>query len=186
MTEPALAEGALDRRVPPRGVAGARLMVVAAAVRRRWRWPADRRRRSSPSAAILRAMGIAEHEVYFASALPAPMAMPEWDRLAQPASARSRGTTSRSPRRSESCFRPRAARAVRHRARTGARAAVGRLQRHRPMRCSPHPTCAIWPARPCAGRISGTAGWTGPDDPTPPRRRPHCWRHPLLSPRPRP
>ncbi|WP_341859740.1 hypothetical protein WKH79_04555 [Qipengyuania sp. GPGPB31] len=31
---------------------------------------------------MLRAMGIAEHEVYFASALPAPMAMPEWDRLA--------------------------------------------------------------------------------------------------------
>ena len=82
MTDTALAEGALDRRVPPRGVAGARLMIVLPQ-------PFDDdgdgllTGGAAPfCAAMLRAMGIAEHEVYFASALPAPMAMPEWDRLA--------------------------------------------------------------------------------------------------------
>ncbi|MEP3143170.1 hypothetical protein [Qipengyuania citrea] len=82
MTDTALAEGALDRRVPPRGVAGARLMIVLPQ-------PFDDdgdgllNGGAAPfCAAMLRAMGIAEHEVYFASALPAPMAMPEWDRLA--------------------------------------------------------------------------------------------------------
>ncbi|MFA6218592.1 MAG: hypothetical protein WC692_02310 [Erythrobacter sp.] len=82
MTEPSLAEGALDRRLPPRGVARARLMVLIGQPE-----PDDAEALLSGGAgrllgAMLRAMGIAPHETYFASALPAPMALPEWHELA--------------------------------------------------------------------------------------------------------
>lgn len=82
MTEPGLAAGVLDRRVPPRGVTGARLMVLLPQ-------PFDDETdglltgAAAPFvAAMLRAMGIAEHETYVATALPAPMAMPDWSQLA--------------------------------------------------------------------------------------------------------
>ncbi|TMM50039.1 hypothetical protein FEV51_02250 [Qipengyuania marisflavi] len=82
MTEPSLSPGALDTRLPPRGAAGARLLVLVGQPERD-----DGESLLSGGAghmltAILRAMGIGEHEAYLASALPAPMALPEWDRLA--------------------------------------------------------------------------------------------------------
>ena len=81
MTEPALADGSLDRRVPPRGVVEARLMVV---LPQPFADDTDGLLTGGAApfvAAILRAMGIAEHETYLASALPTPMAMPDWDDL---------------------------------------------------------------------------------------------------------
>ncbi|MEX0342973.1 MAG: hypothetical protein AB3N06_10325 [Erythrobacter sp.] len=82
MTDPSLAEGALDRRVPPRGVAGARLMLLVPQP-----FEDDAEGLLSGGAgkfvgAMLKAMGIAGHEAYFASALPATMAMPDWAQLA--------------------------------------------------------------------------------------------------------
>ncbi len=81
MTEASLAEGALDRRVPPRGTAGARLMVLVGQ-------PAGddgdgllTGTGGKLLGAMLRAMEIAPHESYFASALPAPMALPDWEAL---------------------------------------------------------------------------------------------------------
>lgn len=83
MTEPSLGEGLLDRRVPPRGVAGARLMVLVGQPEQD-----DGEGLLTGNAgrlldAITRTMGIASHEVYVASALPAPMAMPDWHELAR-------------------------------------------------------------------------------------------------------
>lgn len=82
MSEPSLASGALDRRVPPRGVAGAKLMLLLPQ-------PFDDDSQGlltggagGFAGAMLAAMGIAEHEAYFASALPASMAMPDWRDLA--------------------------------------------------------------------------------------------------------
>jgi len=82
MAEPALGEGALDRRVPPRGVAGAKLMLL---LPQPFEDDSDGLLSGGAApfvAAMLRAMGIAEHETYLASALPAPMAMPDWPQLA--------------------------------------------------------------------------------------------------------
>jgi len=82
MTEPSLAEGALDRRTPPRGVAGARLMGMVP-------MPFDGDREELLSGApgkflgaILGACGIAAHEAYLASVLPASSALPDWEGLA--------------------------------------------------------------------------------------------------------
>ena len=82
MSEPSLAEGALDRRVPPAGVASAKVMLFLPQP-----FDTDREGLLTGEAgkfvrALLGAMGFAEHEAYFATALPAPMAMPEWDKLA--------------------------------------------------------------------------------------------------------
>ncbi|WP_372519963.1 hypothetical protein [Qipengyuania mesophila] len=82
MTEPTLGEGALDRRVPPRGVAGARLMLM---LPQPFEDDTDGLLTGGAApfvAAMLRAMGVAEHETYVASALPAAMAMPDWAQLA--------------------------------------------------------------------------------------------------------
>ncbi|MEH6683880.1 MAG: hypothetical protein V7664_05210 [Qipengyuania sp.] len=82
MTAPSLADGALDRRVPPRGVAGAALMVL---LPQPFDDDADgvlSGRARAFAEAMLRAMGLAAHEVYVASALPVPTAMPDWTRLA--------------------------------------------------------------------------------------------------------
>ena len=83
MTEASLGEGSLDRRVPPRGVAGAKLLVLVGQ-------PEDDDAEGLLTggagrllAAMLRAMGLAQHEVYIASALPAPMAMPDWHELSR-------------------------------------------------------------------------------------------------------
>lgn len=83
MIEPSLGDGALDRRVPPRGVAGAKLMVLVGEPE-----PDDGDGLLSGTAgrqldAIIRAMGFEGHEVYLASALPAPAAMPDWFELAR-------------------------------------------------------------------------------------------------------
>ncbi|MBO6769387.1 MAG: hypothetical protein JJ901_13940 [Erythrobacter sp.] len=82
MSDPALAEGALDRRVPPRGVAAAKLMLLVPQP-----FDDDAEGLLTGSAgkfvgAMREAMGISEHEAYHASALPAPMAMPDWAQLA--------------------------------------------------------------------------------------------------------
>lgn len=82
MTESSLADGALDRRMPPRGLAQAKLMVLVGQPE-----PDDAEGLLTGGAgkllaAMLRAMGIAQHESYLASALPAPMALPDWNELA--------------------------------------------------------------------------------------------------------
>ncbi|MBX7496237.1 hypothetical protein K3172_10270 [Qipengyuania sp. 6B39] len=82
MTEPSLADGALDRRAPPRGAAGAKLLVLVPQAE-----PDDGEGLLTGGAgrlleAMLQAMGIGMHEVYLASVLPAPMALPEWATLA--------------------------------------------------------------------------------------------------------
>lgn len=81
MSEPTLAPGTLSRRVPPRGVAQSRLMVLVAQ-------PADddadgllTGAEGRVLAAMLRAMGIAPHEAYCASVLPAPVPLPDWHDL---------------------------------------------------------------------------------------------------------
>lgn len=82
MTEPSLGEGALDRRVPPRGVAEAKLMLL---LPQPFEDDAEGLLTGGAApfvAAMLRAMGIAEHQTYLASTLPAPMAMPDWAQLA--------------------------------------------------------------------------------------------------------
>ena len=81
MTEPSLAEGSLDRRVPPRGVAGAKLCVLVPQPE-----PDDAEGLLTGGAgklltAMLQAMGVGAYEVYVASTLPAPMPMPEWSSL---------------------------------------------------------------------------------------------------------
>jgi DNA polymerase len=81
MTEPTLAEGSLDRRVPPRGVAGAKLCILVPQPE-----PDDAAGLLTGGAgklltAMLQAMGVGVHEVYVASTLPAPMPMPEWSSL---------------------------------------------------------------------------------------------------------
>jgi DNA polymerase len=82
MSDPALAEGALERRVCPRGVTGAKLMLVVPQP-----FEDDSEGLLTGGAApfvkaMLSALGVADHEAYFASALPAPMAMPDWTQLA--------------------------------------------------------------------------------------------------------
>ena len=71
-----------DRRVPPRGVAGAKLMVI---VPEPLEGDADGLLSGGPGKfveAMVRAMGIAPHEAYLASALPAALALPDWNDLA--------------------------------------------------------------------------------------------------------
>lgn len=82
MSEASLADGALDRRVPPRGVAGAKLMLLLPQP-----FDDDAEGLLTGGAAkfvdaMLAAMGIGQHEAYIASALPAPMALPDWGQLA--------------------------------------------------------------------------------------------------------
>lgn len=82
MTEPSLAPGALDQRLPPRGIAEAKLMVLVEQPA-----PDDGDTLLSGGTAkllraILNAIGVAEHETYLASALPAPMQLPDWGDLA--------------------------------------------------------------------------------------------------------
>ncbi len=91
LSEPSLAPGSLDRRVPPSGAAGAKLMVLV-------EQPAGEGADGllSPEAeklvaAITRAMAIERHETYRASALPVPMPLPDWNDLA----ARGMGTVLR-------------------------------------------------------------------------------------------
>lgn len=70
-------------RIPPSGVAGAKLMVFVAEPQRD---DVDGLLTGGAGrflAAILCAMGIEQHEVYLASALPAATPLPDWPQLAQ-------------------------------------------------------------------------------------------------------
>ena len=82
LSEPSLGHARVEDRLPPRGVAKSRLMIIVAE-------PSgdDAGELLSGGAgrfagAILKAMGIAPHEAYLASALPAPTAYPDWNALA--------------------------------------------------------------------------------------------------------
>ena len=81
MTEPSLADGALDRRIPPRGVAGAKLMVLVPQPEIDDAQGLLTGGAGRLLAAFLNAAGIGEHEVYQASSLPAPLALPDWSEL---------------------------------------------------------------------------------------------------------
>ena len=82
MTEPSLADGALDRRLPPRGVAGARLMAIVPQPLGSDREALAEGPAGRFLAAICAACGIAAHETYLASILPAPTTLPDWQALA--------------------------------------------------------------------------------------------------------
>ena len=83
MTEASLGEGALDRRLPPRGVAGARLMVLVGQPEQDDAEGLLTGGAGQLLASLLKAMGVAEHETYLASALPSAMALPDWQQLSR-------------------------------------------------------------------------------------------------------
>lgn len=83
MTESSLAPGSLDRRLPPRGVAGANLMVLVGQPEEDDREGLLTGDAGRQLMAIQQAMGLADHEVYLASALPAAMAVPDWSDLSR-------------------------------------------------------------------------------------------------------
>jgi len=83
MTEPTLDGGAVQLRVPPRGPVHARAMIVVAHPE-----AGDAERllagpEGALLAAMIRVMGLAEDEVYIASAVPRHMPLPDWQALAQ-------------------------------------------------------------------------------------------------------
>ena len=82
MSEKSLSPAGPEDRVPPLGVAGAKLMIFVAEP-----MPEDKDTLLSGEAgrfvgALTRAMGIAPHETYLASALPARAMLPDWADLA--------------------------------------------------------------------------------------------------------
>ncbi len=81
MTEASLDDGALDRRIPPRGVAQASLMVLVGQPESDDSDGLLTGAGGKMLAAMLRAMGLQIHETYLASALAAPRAMPDWAAL---------------------------------------------------------------------------------------------------------
>lgn len=81
LTEPSLCPAPAAARVPPAGPAGAPLMVLVPAPE-----PGDAQvllagREGRLLDAMLAAMGLSRGEIYLASALPAAMAMPDWQAL---------------------------------------------------------------------------------------------------------
>lgn len=82
LSEPSLDHGDAARRVPPRGAAGAELMVLVGDPEA----GDGELLRASPQgkllAAILAALGLDDSQVYVASALPRPTPMPDWRQLA--------------------------------------------------------------------------------------------------------
>lgn len=83
MFETSLSPSGSDSRLPPRGVAGAKVFVL---VPEPLEGETDALLSGAPGrfvGAILRAMRIEPHEAYLASALPAPLALPDWADLAQ-------------------------------------------------------------------------------------------------------
>ncbi len=82
MSEQSLSPFGPDRRLPPRGVEGAKVMVI---VPEPLDGDAEALLSGAPGKfveAILQAMGIEPHEAYLASALPTPASLPEWSDLA--------------------------------------------------------------------------------------------------------
>lgn len=81
MSDATLSSAGPERRLPPRGVSGAKLMIL---VPDPMEGDADALLSGAPGRfleAILRAMSIAPHEAYLASALPAPATLPDWQDL---------------------------------------------------------------------------------------------------------
>ena len=82
MSEKSLSPLGPERRLPPRGVEGAKLMVL---VPEPMDSDVDALLSGPPGKfveAILQAMGIEAHEAYLASALPAPLSLPDWNDMA--------------------------------------------------------------------------------------------------------
>lgn len=82
LSEPSLDHGQVSRRVPPRGTAGAQVMVLVAE-------PEDgdsdillSGREGQLLSAILGALGISAEQAYVASALTRPTPLPDWSQLA--------------------------------------------------------------------------------------------------------
>ena len=83
LSEPSLAEGAVSMRVPPRGEAGAALMVVVPQPEEEDRETLLSGPLGSLLASFLRMAGLDEGSVYFASALPRTLPLPDWSDLAE-------------------------------------------------------------------------------------------------------
>ncbi|MBS0477493.1 MAG: hypothetical protein JSR28_20375 [Proteobacteria bacterium] len=82
LAEPSLDDGRIEGRVAPRGIAGAKLMILvdhpeAEDTERLLAGPQGRM-----LASLLRALGLGEDQTYVASALPRHMPMPDWAALA--------------------------------------------------------------------------------------------------------
>ena len=82
LTEPSLDPGALAERVAPVGEEGAALMVLAGQPDEGDREALFSGEQGALLTRIFRAMGIAESDVYLASALPRCTPLPDWDDLA--------------------------------------------------------------------------------------------------------
>ena len=83
MSEPLLAEGAVSRRVPPRGATGAKLMVIVPEPEAEDRDALLSGREGRLLAAMLRAFELPAEQVYFASALPRHLPGADWRELAR-------------------------------------------------------------------------------------------------------
>lgn len=82
MCEKTLSHVGPDRRLPPRGVEGSKVMVI---LPHPMESDTDSLLSGAPgrfAEAILKAMQIEPHEAYLASALPAPLSLPDWPELA--------------------------------------------------------------------------------------------------------
>lgn len=82
MSEQSLSSSGPERRLPPRGVEGAKVMVL---IPEPMESDSEALLSGAPGRfveAILGAMGIAPHEAYLASTLPAQLSLPDWQDLA--------------------------------------------------------------------------------------------------------
>lgn len=82
MTEPSIAEGTLSARVPPRGPAGAELMVIVPEPEAQDAGRLLDGAQGRLLDAMLTAFGIAPHDAYVASALPRHLPAADWGDLA--------------------------------------------------------------------------------------------------------
>jgi DNA polymerase len=82
LIEPSLDHGDIARRVPPRGVAGAELMVLVADPQEGESEMLRSGAVGKMFAGLLAALGLAEAQIYVASALPRPTPLPDWRQLA--------------------------------------------------------------------------------------------------------
>lgn len=83
LTEPSLADAGVAGRLPPRGVAGAKLMLLVPHPARDDAGELLAGSGGRLVAAISRAIGLPPEEAYLASALPAVPALPDWEDLSQ-------------------------------------------------------------------------------------------------------
>jgi DNA polymerase len=81
LTEPSLSPAPTAARVPPAGQTGAPLMVLVPMPEQGDSQVLLAGREGKLLDAILAAMGLTRSDIYLASALPAPMAMPDWQAL---------------------------------------------------------------------------------------------------------